>query len=83
MYTWSELTVIQKILCVAGWVSIGAWLVLIGLNEAGILEASALCYALQGAWSFSNGCIYKNRWLSALWYVFAGMWLALCLRVLF
>ena len=80
---WSEMSLIQKMLFVAGLISAAAWLVLIILEENGVMEVTAAKHALYAIWCVGAGCTQKKRWLRVLWYVLAGMWFALCLRALF
>ena len=83
MYNWREMSVIQRVLWVAGWISVAAWFVLSILDENGVMEATAVCRALQVMWGIGMGCTQKKRWMRVLWYVTAGMWFTLCLRALF
>ena len=83
MYNWREMSVIQRVLWVAGWISVADWFVLPILDENGVMEATAVCRALHVIWGLGMGCTRKKRWTRVLWYVFAGMWFALCLRALF
>ena len=80
---WSEMSLIQKMLFVAGWISVAVWLVLTILDENGVVKATAARHALYAIWCVGAGCTQKKRWLRVLWYVLAGMWFALCLRALF
>ena len=83
MYSWSEMSIIQKMLFVAGWISVAAWFVLTILDENGIVEATVVCRALQVIWGLGMGCTQKERWMRVLWYIIAGMGFALCLWALF
>ena len=83
MYSWKEMSMIQKVLVVAGWISIVAWFVLAIVDEVGVLETTVICRALLVICSVINGCMQKKRWSRVLWYVMAGGWFILFLRALF
>lgn len=79
MYKWSEMSVIQKVFCAAGWISAAAWLVLEMLEYTGILvDTKAFQLALFGVWCLGNGSLYKIRWLSVIFYILSGAFFALC-----
>ena len=83
MYSWKEMSMIQKVLVVAGWISIVAWFVLTIVDEVGVLETTVICRALQAIWCLGLGCMHKKRWMRAMWYVIAGWYCALCVQALF
>ena len=77
---WIEMTVIQKIFFVVGWLCALIWLILTILSEAGIFgpeSVSAIRNALLGVWCLSNG-IQNKLVMKVLWWVFAAAFFVLC-----
>ena len=77
---WNEMTVIQRVLAVIGWISIPTWLILTILDESSIVEATNVCHLLIALWSIGTGCTQKMRWMRVMYYILAGLWLALFVR---
>lgn len=73
-YHWRESSVIQKVLFVAGLISIAASSLLIIADEADVLETTVICRALQAIWYFGVGCIHKNQWMRLPWFILAGLY---------
>ena len=75
---WNEMTIIQRILFVVGWLCAAIWLLLTILSETGVLESvNAIRNALMGVWCLSNG-IQKSRIMKVLWWVLAAAFFVLC-----
>lgn len=75
---WNEMTIIQRILFVIGWLCIAIWFVLSILSETGVLEnVSAIRNVLFCVWCLSNG-IQKNPVMKVLWWVLAAASFVLC-----
>ena len=75
---WNEMTIIQRILFVVGWLCAAIWLVLTILSETGVLESvSVIGNASMGVWCLSNS-IQKGRIMKVLWWVLAAANFVLC-----
>ena len=75
---WNEMTIIQRILVVVGWLCAAIWLLLAILSETGVLESvNTIRNALFGVWCLSH-VIQKNRIMKVLWWVLAAAWFVLC-----
>ena len=77
---WNEMSVIRRVLVVAGWISMFAWIVLIILDESKVVETTNICRLLLALGLIGNGCKQKWRWERVLCYIIAGLWLALFVR---
>jgi hypothetical protein len=77
---WNEMSVIQRVLTVVGWISIPTWFVLTILDESGVVETTNICRLLMALWAIGTGCMQKWRWVRVLYYIMAGLWLALVVR---
>ena len=81
---WSEMTLFQKVMFVISWVCAAIWIILTVLSENNILKNTRIiCNALMGVWCLGIGMTQKSKIMRMLWYVMAGAWLLLCLKICF
>ena len=81
---WSRMSPSQKILYVAGIICVAACLALSILNEIGTIKNAGLLFrVLQVVWCVCMGYTQENRFWKVVWYILAGLWLLLCLWMLF
>lgn len=77
---WSEMSIMQKLLSVTGWLCAAVWLVSVILDETGVLNVPVpIRHALFGVWCLGNG-VQRERFNKVMWYVLAGAYLLLCLK---
>ena len=73
---WNEMSVLQKVLAVVGWISMPAWFILTILDENRVVETTNICRLLMALWVIGFGYMQKMRWLRVMHYILAGLWLA-------